>query len=185
MIFTILLCQKLWRSVPDDCCYREKNLTDLFWDMVVLCLVEQKWKCFMVCDWSFLVTMWTAVSAVVVFMCVAKHLQKSVPVKVSSLRGGTSGPTTQQKPAQQNHVVPGTSVNVTSQQRPPSGASSSPQCVLNRPPATAVSSSSHPSHEQLLRHELQKLQKEKERLRREQEDAVRKVGLHLKLGCHS
>ena len=115
------------------------------------------------------------------FVClayIAKHLQKSVPVKATSVRAGGGGTSaTQHKPAQQNHVVPGTSAAVTTPQRPPSGASSTPQLVVNRPPA--VSSSSHPAHEQLLRHELQKLQKEKERLRREQEEAVRKVSFPL------
>jgi len=99
-------------------------------------------------------------------------MQKSVPVKATSVRSAGAGSATQHKPIQQNHV--GSSVSVTSLQRPPSGASNTPQSVVNRPPA-AVSSTSHPAHEQLLRHELQKLQKEKERLRREQEEAVRKV----------
>jgi len=112
-----------------------------------------------------------------VCVCTARELQKSVPVKAAGARGGAGGvPATQHKPAQQNHLrVAGTSAAVTTQQRPPSGASSTPQSVVNRPPA--VSSSSHPAHEQVLRHELQKLQKEKERLRREQEEAVRKVRL--------
>jgi len=116
---------------------------------------------------------------------VAKHLQKSVPVKATSIRGSGSivGTAVQHKqPAQPNHVVAATPVAVTSPQRPPSGAVSSLQSVVvNRPPV--VSSVSHPSHEQLLRHELQKLQKEKERLRREQEEAVRRVSLSTV--CHS
>jgi len=113
-------------------------------------------------------------------LVIAKHVQKQVPVKATSVRGGgAAGTPSQHKPAQQNHV--GTSVAVTSQQRPPSGAPSTPQPVVNRPPA-AVPSTSHPGHEQLLRHELQKLQKEKERLRREQEEAVRKVRLSLYCG---
>ena len=108
---------------------------------------------------------------------VAKHMQKSVPVKATNVRGsgGVVGPAVQHKqPSQSNPVVAGTPVAVTSQQRPPSGAASSLQSVvMNRPPA--ASSISHPAHEQLLRHELHKLQKEKERLRREQEEAVRRV----------
>jgi len=99
-------------------------------------------------------------------------MQKSVPVKATSLHGAAGVSSTQHKPTQQNHVVP--SVAVSTPQRPPSGASNTPQPVVNRPPAP-LPSSSHPAHEQLLRHELQKLQKEKERLRREQEEAVRKV----------
>jgi len=114
-----------------------------------------------------------------VYVCVAKHMQKSVPVKATSIRGtgGIIGTAIQHKQsAQQNLVVAGTPAAVTSQQRPPSGAASTLQSVVvNRPPV--VSSISHPAHEQLLRHELQKLQKEKERLRREQEEAVRKVSL--------
>ena len=109
--------------------------------------------------------------------CIAKHLQKSVPVKAANVRSGGSAGTSsaQHKPTQQNHVVPGTTL----QQRPPSGASTAGQTVVNRPPAVSVSS--HPAPEQLLRLELQKLQKEKERLRREQEEAVRKVSL---CSCH-
>jgi len=115
---------------------------------------------------------------------IAKHMQKSVPVKATGVRaGGGGGSAAQHKPAQQNHVVPGTSVAVTTPQRPPSGASTTPQSVVNRPPA--VSTSSHPASEQMLRHELQKLQKEKERLRREQEEAVRKVSLFLMCSCLS
>ena len=114
-----------------------------------------------------------------VCVCVAKHMQKSVPVKATSLRGtgAVTGTSAQHKQAAQpSHVAAGAPVAVTSQQRPPSGAASSLQSVVvNRPPV--VSSVSHPAHEQLLRHELQKLQKEKERLRREQEEAVRRVSL--------
>jgi len=106
-------------------------------------------------------------------------MQKSVPVKATSIHGSGSviGTAIQHKQsAQLNHVVAGTQTAVTSQQRPPSGVASSLQSVVvNRPPV--VSSISYPANEQLLRHELQKLQKEKERLRREQEEAVRRVSI--------
>jgi len=116
-------------------------------------------------------------------MCVillAKHMQKSVPLKATSVRGTVA---TQHKPKPVPQNPTGTSVAVTSQQRPPSGASSTPQSVVSRPPV-AASSTSHPANEQILRHELQKLQKEKERLRREQEEAVRKVPLSLCVTKH-
>jgi hypothetical protein len=112
---------------------------------------------------------------------IPKHMQKPVPVKASTAhslqnRQQQSQPTPQQ---QQPHIVQ------QQQQQPAAQQHQGTPASQLRPPlgfsTQSVSRGVGLTHnEQAIRLELMKLQKEKERLRKEQEDAVRKEQALLK-----